>query len=392
MNLKYKTLFSIEVLHDYYSDKRCQDFEILPTAATALVLKGQGMLSKTIGNKLMVLLRVDETAKPLIDFGIAGKLSFFMKLRNPRFNNFTNLDYLPSEPKKYYFSNANQSKVGTTLYLSSKIEVYNSVNNYSIGNLAANGSDTVYEAIKPNSSVSPKALTDKNYWMSRGKVQYANPNDLIEVSPYVYQFPVISNTNFTINVFGLNATTGVFDVQVLDTENLSFSSPQTTIVVRLEKLPKGKYKIDVNGETRYVYVDSDAIYNNVFGIIEIVNYLPASNAFSLFNASGLAKSPVYTINFANRSVIWKYIARSNDVTAVSDSRPLPDKLLFTTLPDNQFVSEKPVPISEKPLTTLSIESTALGNISPVANPGTERLGTIEMDGNAYYSAELHLNY
>lgn len=392
MNLRYKKVFSVELLHDFYADKHCEDFEIIPSVRTTSVLRGHGMLFKMIGNKLVVMVRVDENDKPSIDFGRSGKLTFFMKLINPHFINFTNLDYQPSEPKKYYFNNINQTKIGSTLYLNPKVDLYNSANDYAIGNLVANASDSVYEAIKPALGASAHALTDKDYWISRGKIQYVNSSHLLEVSPYLYLFNAASNTSFTVNVFGLNSTSGVYDVQVLDTVNLTFSEPQTTVPVYLEKLLSGKYKIDVNGETKYVYTDSDAVYNNVFGIIEIFNYLPGSNAFALYNSSGVAKQSLFTINFANRSVIWKYIARSSDVTSVNDSRPPADKLSFIPQAGNQFISAKPVSVSQKPLTTLSLVSTALGNISHIANPGTERLGTIEIDGNTYYSAELHLNY
>ena len=392
MNLRYKILFSIEVRHDYYTDTRCNDFEISHSAETASVLKGQGMLFKMVGNKLIVLIRVDESDKPLIDFSKSGKLTFFMKLTNPYFNNFTNLNYHPSEPRKYYFSNANQSKVGSDLYLNSKIPIYNNTNDYPIGTLASNVSDTVFEAIKPSSNSSKRPLTNKDYWMNRGKIQYVNSNDLVEVTPFVYLFNTISDTDFTVNIYGLNHNTGAYDMQVTDTVNLSFSSSQTLVPVRLEKLPKGYYRIEVNGESRYVYTDSDAVYNNIFGIIEIFNFLPASNAFALFNGSGTGNGSLFTIRFPNRLLIWKYIARSNDVVSVSDSRPPPHKLSFIPQAGNEFVSAKPVPISQKPLKTLSMESTALGNISAIANPGTDQLGTIEIDGDAYYSAEVHLNY
>ena len=228
--------------------------------------------------------------------------------------------------------------------------------------------------------------------MNRGKIQYVNSNDLVEVTPFVYLFNTISDTDFTVNIYGLNHNTGAYDMQVTDTVNLSFSSSQTLVPVRLEKLPKGYYRIEVNGESRYVYTDSDAVYNNIFGIIEIFNFLPASNAFALFNGSGTGNGSLFTIRFPNRLLIWKYIARSNDVVSVSDSRPPPHKLSFIPQAGNEFVSAKPVPISQKPLKTLSMESTALGNISAIANPGTDQLGTIEIDGDAYYSAEVHLNY
>ena len=392
MNLRYKTLFSIEIRHDYYTDSKSDDFEITPSPETVLFLKGQGILFKVIENKLIVLIRVDENDKALVDFSKSGKLTFFMKLTNPYFNNFTNLGHHPSDPEKYYFSNIYQTKIGSDLYLSSKIPVYNNTRDYPVGTLASNTSDIVFEAIKPSSNASKRALTNKDYWMSRGKVQYVNSGDIVEVTPFVYLFKTVSNTDFTVNIYTLNYDTGIYDKQVTDTLNLSFSNPQTSIPVRLEKLPKGYYRIEVNGRSRYVYTDSNAVYNNIFGIIEIFNFLPASGAFSLFNASGIAKNPLFTIRFPNRVLIWKYIAKSNDVVSVKDSRPAPHKLSFIALADNEFISAKPVPVSQKPLKTLSLESTALGNISAIANPGTERLGTIEIDGDTYYSAEVRLNY
>lgn len=392
MNLRYKILFSVEIRHDYYSDSKSDDFEISPSPETALVLKGQGMLFKLVENKLIVLIRVDENGKALIDFSKNGKLTFFMKLNNASFNNFTNLAYHPADPEKYYFSNINQTKSESELYLSSKIPQYNNANDYPIGTFASNGSDTVFEAIKPSSNALKRALTNKDYWMNRGKVQYVNSADLVEVTPFVYLFKTVSNTDFDVNIYTLNYNTGVYDEPVTDTLHLSFSNPQTSVPVRLEKLPKGYYRIEVNGESRYIYTDSNAVYNNIFGIIEIFNFLPASGAFALFNASGVPKNPLFTIRFPNRALIWKYAARSNDVVSIKDSRPPPHKLSFIPLTGNEFISAKPIPVSQKPLKTLSIESSSLGNIPAIANPGTERLGTIEIDGDTYYSAEVRLNY
>ncbi|MFA5245377.1 MAG: hypothetical protein WC380_08750 [Pedobacter sp.] len=392
MNLRYKILFSIEIRHDYYTDSKSNDFEISPSPETVLVLKGQGMLFKVVENKLIVLIRVDENGKALIDFSKSGKLTFFMKLANPYFSNFTNLGHHPSDSKKYYFSNINQTKVGSDLYLSSKIPLYNNANDYPVGTLASNVSDTVFEAIKSSSSASKHALTNKDYWMNRGKIQYVNPNDLVEATPFIYLFKTTSDTDFIVNIYTLNHNTGAYDRQVTDTLNLSFSNPQTSIPVRLEKLPKGYYRIEVNGQSRYVYTDSNAVYNNIFGIIEIFNFLSASSSFALFDASGTANASLFTIRLPNRALIWKYVAKSNDVLSVKDSRPPPQKLSFIHLTGNEFISAKPVPVSQAPLKTLSLESAALGNISSIANPGTERLGTIEIDGDTYCSAEVYLNY
>lgn len=392
MNLRYKILFNVELRHDYYSDMRCEDFEIVPSMVTKSALKGLGMLFKVIANRLIVLIKVGDSDKPVVTPDSSQKFTFFMRLKNRRFINFTNIGYHPSEGKRYYFSNINQTKVVTALYLNSKVPVYNSSAEYPIGVLAANGSDTVFEAIKPSNSAAPHALTEQDYWLNRGKIQYVNSNDMVEVSSYLYLFNAIANTNFTINVFGLSITSGNYDLAVMDTVNLSYTDPQTSVPVRLENLPKGKYKIDVNSEVKYIYLDSDAVYDNIFGIIEVFNHLPPGNAFALFSASGKSKEPLFLINFANRALIWKYVAKSSDVTAVNDSRPLPDKVVFTSAGANQFVSAKPVLVGESAINTLSIESTALGTVSPIGNPSPDRLALIEMNGNSYYSAELHLNY
>jgi hypothetical protein len=98
---------------------------------------------------------------------------------------------------------------------------------------------------------------------------------------------------------------------------------------------------------------------------------------------------VFSLRFANRSVIWKYLARSSDVTAVKDTS---DSISFLAEAGNQFVSSIPVPMREKPIKTLLLKSGLLGDISPLPNPGADRLGTVTRNGNTYLCSELYLNY
>lgn len=392
MSIKYSPLATIEFLHDYYEEALFEDFEIVPTESSIATMLGQKILYKVIGNKLIILVATDETGLPLISFDNFNKLGFYLKLSNAHFENLTNLENLNKGTKKYYFNNANQTKIGSVLYLNSKIPLYNGADDYVIGSLAANGANDVFEAIQPSSNIAPHALNETDFWFKRGKLQYVNNQDLIEITSNVYRFETPAATNFTINVFAENPANGNLDVLALNPVNLSFTEAQMSVPVLLKNIPNGRYRLEVNGISKVVYLDNDILFNNAFGIVELNNLKPASNAFSLFDASGRTKNLLFSIRFANRLIFWKYISKSADITAVNDSRPIPDKYIFVPGSGNEFISSKPLPLTEKPITTLSIESTALGQIAPVANPPVNRLAKLTKDGNTYFCAEMHLNY
>lgn len=387
MSVKYKILFVTELLHEYYANNESKDFEISPSAETAKVLAGQGMLYKVIGNKLIVLVKVNADSTPFIPFGSIGKLTFYLKVHNPHFYNFTNINYKPSQPKRYYFSNLTQNKAGSTLHLTNKIALYNNANAYPVGSLAANNSGEVFEALKSSSNANQHDVSDTLFWKSKGHEQYTSENDLIELAPSTYDFTTTPATDFTIRIFGINATSGIYDVQVKDIEAKTFSSPQSEVAVNLAGISPGKYRIQVNAESLEIYFDGFALYNNVFGIIEIFNRLPASDEFALFDSAGVPKERTFTIHFANRSVIWKYLAKTTDITAVQD--PVHT---FTPFAPRQFISNEPIPLTEKPINTVSIHSTIFGDITSIANPVRDRLQMITKDGDTYYCAEKFLNY
>ncbi|WCT10384.1 hypothetical protein [Mucilaginibacter jinjuensis] len=390
MNLNYAILFSVELMHDYYTDQRCPDFAIVPTAETAVAMKNMGMVYKFAGNQLFVLVRVNESGLPLIPIQSTKNFVFAMLLQHVHFYNFTNLSYTPSAPQRYYFSNTNQNQSGTDVLLQSKIALYNNATTYNIGDLVATNTGNIYEALKPGSG---NALTNTDAWLNRNKVQYVNGGDLITLAPYITSFAVTPANTFTVNVNGLNNAGTAYDQKVLDTINLTYDTAQSTIQLKLDNLPSGKYSIDINGQKNLIYIDSTlAASRDVFGIINIVNNYASPSVFGLFDAAGKPNKTRFVIRFANRAVIWRYIARTADVTSVNDSRPAPDKYTFTAGDPNEFISVKPIPFNQQPVNTLSIESTSLGNISPIANPTINRLGTINKDGFNYYCSELHLNY
>jgi hypothetical protein len=389
MNLNYKILFIVEILHSYYTTGNSKDFEIIPSAETKQLLKNQGMMYKVVGNKLLVAVNCDALLKPNVKLNAGSKFSFYLKLLNVNFNNITNIEYKPNELKRFYFSNINQTKIDAVLYLNKKIPAYNSATAYMPASLAANGIDEIFEAVKSSNNGNVHGLGETTFWNKKDKKQYATTNDLIELSPAIYNFTVTPAKLFTIDIFGLNTATNNYDVAVTDTQNITFDDTQSVVAVKLSGLPAGKYKIVVNGESKEIYYDNQAAYNNIFGIVEIFNHLPAANDFSLLDAADIVKEKTFTLQFASRSVIWKYLARTADITSVKDNS---NNFIFSSPAAKIFTSAVPISLSEIPIKTFFLESVSLGNITPVANPGNNRLSTITQAGDVYYCAETYLNY
>ncbi|XZF12943.1 hypothetical protein ACTHGU_14240 [Chitinophagaceae bacterium MMS25-I14] len=390
MIARYKILFLVSLMHDYYADGKSADFNIVATPDTARILKAQGMMYKVVGNKLVVLVKVDDTGKTAIPFPAYKSLSFFMMIENVHFYNITNIGYQPATPYRFWFSNLNQTKTGTTLYLNNKAALYSSSGGYNIGSLAASGSGDVYEAIRASNSGNPHGLNDTAYWVNRGQVQYAGNADLVEIAgtPYPVTMPA-PGTGFTVNVFSINPVTGVYDVPARDAVTQTFTEPRNVVQADLSGIPYGKYVVDVNGERRTVFLATDAPAQHVFSIIDIYNHLPPANDFALLDAVGAPKETAFTLRFANRSVIWKYFA-SGDIQSISDSG---GSYSFSQDVANKcFYSDRPIPLNEKPVSTLSMMSVKFGQLTPVANPPTDRLSSIELSGETYFCVEKYLNY
>ena len=66
MTTSFKILFMAEVMHDFYKDGKCSDFRFIPTEETSRLLVNYKAICKTIGNKLIVLMKTDDAGKPFI--------------------------------------------------------------------------------------------------------------------------------------------------------------------------------------------------------------------------------------------------------------------------------------------------------------------------------------
>ncbi|NOY83403.1 MAG: hypothetical protein GXO96_01020 [Nitrospirae bacterium] len=89
--MKYKTLFTILVQHDYYTDGDCPDFAFEASTETAILLKNHRCVIKTQINGLSVSITVDDSGRAFIPLSSDAQFLFYLHLQNQFFSYFTDL-------------------------------------------------------------------------------------------------------------------------------------------------------------------------------------------------------------------------------------------------------------------------------------------------------------
>jgi hypothetical protein len=89
--MKYLSLFSLEILHDFYADQRCNDFEVAPTPETQKLLVNHRALLKSHSNRMQIIVPVAGNGLSFIPFLPGTLLYFQLRLQNSMFPLFTDL-------------------------------------------------------------------------------------------------------------------------------------------------------------------------------------------------------------------------------------------------------------------------------------------------------------
>jgi hypothetical protein len=355
---RYRILFQTSFLHDYFAQGKCEEFDFCPSQATIGSLADSRLLFKVVGNKFLVLTKVDEADKPAAAIPSDKKFVFYLDLKGTEFLIVTNVDASTLRGRRLYFSNLNQNLAGLppsqVLNLTKAIEVFAPARNYRPGELAQVGT-TVFECIQAGQGQAPDAPSSA-FWISRGAVQYSSSQDVIPLLPQIANFTLLAAANaFRVKVFGLDTVTNVYDSLVRD-EVVTASALETTreVQVNLAALQPGRYRLDINGEVFEAYFDDEAVARGIFGVVEVFLHLPDTNPFSLLNSSGVVRETPYTVRFANRRAFWKYITPLRKVENIlingDHNQPSP----FTPGSNDPaqptqkdfFVSKQPLPLSE----------------------------------------------
>ncbi|WP_346293028.1 hypothetical protein [Sphaerothrix gracilis] len=89
--MHYQPYLSLKLLHRYYQKQACPDFVIEPTAVCQRWLRGHRFILKPRENGLQMLVPL-VSDQPMIPLAEPLNLTFLLKLKNPAFVSFTQLD------------------------------------------------------------------------------------------------------------------------------------------------------------------------------------------------------------------------------------------------------------------------------------------------------------
>lgn len=462
MNVQYAILFTVDLLHEYYSNGRSDDFDLVPAEDTVRLLKTAGVLWKKSGNRYFALIKATDKGggiyTPSVNTppeqryrDLFGKnvFRFYLILKNPYFSNFTALNQ-PSG-RLYYFSNAaangrtgvlylnlpvanhangveylpgnmatepgtdrvfeaitkhtssNAGELGDTSlwlpkglrFLTKPLKPFTAGKLYQQGEWVTGGGNNVFEAVRTHTGVNVAELSDTALWKARGEgeVQYPNPNDETEycTSRYLFTLSVpAQKADISFFAFNYNDAAPAYDVPVGTPETQIFTAPQAQVSVDLANRNPGRYLVKVNGDTKLLYYDPAFTAKNIFGVIEIFNHLPGTNDYAFLSNDEDIRQVNYALHFATRRVLWKYRRKDGRAQAITDTGGT--GYSFTAHGDD-FVSDKPIPLSQDAVDTLELTFTASDfKLSPLPNPPATRLGRFAQNGYDYFTTELFLNY
>lgn len=394
MNLLFRKLAEVETLHDYFTDGRCTVLKVVPSADSARAMNAGGILWRMIGHTLVLLAKVGADGKLHRPLPQGLSLRFYLVPASDSFFTISNLGFDAGGSQRYFFSNRSGVSEGSARFLTQPIAPYDSGAVYAPGDLVRSGGN-LFEAVRPSGGDRPaRGVSEAAWWMPKSAGQYASSADLAEFTGAVYAFPLAAPaSSVTAAVWGEAAATEAFDVPVRIADAVDWDDAQNVANVSLAGLPAGRYRIEVNGESRTVFYDEEAVARKVFAVLEIQTGLPESHAHSLFTRDGSLRSPRYTLRIPARSTRWKYVARTADVQDILDTNEtVAARHHFDLTAPRQFLSSKPIPLREAPISTLSLDSAQLGEVAPIASASPYGLSTCTVDGDILLCSEIRLNH
>ncbi|MFT3681161.1 MAG: hypothetical protein QM791_12865 [Ferruginibacter sp.] len=407
MGIQFQSLFTLQVLHDYYSmhDNRCPDFSIIPSSDTMQQMTNQRMLHKNYSNKLFVVCgaeKIDNSNPPpasrqvpFVKLPAEMILRFYLVLNNKSFNNFTAVT--PQEQRKvFYFSNLSKNKSGTVLSLSDSSPVFNATKLYLPGAIVKNADGDLFESVRiSDGTPASKDLLDTDYWIQTpGNNPYVNVNSIISVTGGVYSYKLQTPAkDIDIKIFSLDRSgpDAVYST-VEKSVKRSYPQNQESIVVDFSAFRPGRYRLVVNGEPEvWIYVDPAVLRQSVFGIIEIHHYEKLPADFNLLEDNRYLKTPeqLFTVWFKNRSVIWKYTSQSGDAIGINDDSAAPQ--VFVPASGTLVKSKKAIALKEEVNDKLKATVTASGReIKKLRNPDIDKLVFEKENDTGFFTSNIYI--
>lgn len=390
MAAKYDKLFTVIIGHEFFN-KSYLSVDLVPTEETAALLQGIKALCHLHQNALTVAIPTEDSKPqtPLAPFCFR----FYISIKDTRFNNVTGGIQSLSQ-KALYFSNFQSRIVGSHNYISTPVAKYHKDISYEHGDLAANASGAIYEALLTNKAgASSKALTNTTYWRKLDAAKtYVSGADQIDkgAEALTLRFePAVSNASVEIKKF--NPSTKQFDTDAVAVQNINFPIPTAEHSVALGTLPSAPYHIVSGAQSLLIYKDNTLLKSGHSGVIEIYHHPQLPDTGQLIAADGTLKKPVFNILFRLRSVLWRYITKTpDDVTSLVDTSD--NSIVFNKELDKSFLSSKLLEIQEKSTRSIVLKKGSLVKTVTLQSPVYQTFKRIKKDDNTFLVSEAFINF
>lgn len=254
----YTELFSIALRHHYRSENRNLDFELLPTGQTAELMAQRRLLwlPTATGISIYGLVASGSGSESRIYISADEKLglTFLIVPIQPHFRIYSALPFAPEGDKIYRFHNLNNNPDGVNRLLTA-----------------------------PDST---KAVTSK---------------DLVPIDSPIQRQALAPDPN----VLEVTATDALNTIHY-KREVEAHAEEQLDLVVNLETLPEGYYKLKIGSTEKLFYLCAELARRAAFGVVDIFvgDPVPQDNRFLDDEDKVVARR--YLINIGARKVFWQY--------------------------------------------------------------------------------------
>jgi hypothetical protein len=313
--MRFRELFTIELLHDYMADGKATGLSLKPTEDCLLALKKQGLLFKFHGNKGYIISRTPDGMKPAMDLPDSIIFNFLLQITDTALGNYSNL---PIGSKRYLLHNLVNGVANGVKYLYPPLPAHNDAAPATLGMLAKQGAE-VYECLG-NFAGGAHSIANHAHWRNCGQVSYLHAPHQLLFTGMAATFEVApAAANVQVQMFGYNLATNTYHMgtPVLD-KTFEHKKAVTRQSVDLKQVPEGRYRVRVNGTDTPIYHRPAADWTTSLGLVQIVHHSGTPADYRLLNAGNML-SPVFSIRLAPALRLWRYKARTAFVKKVYDS-------------------------------------------------------------------------
>jgi len=392
--LQYRSLFTVEILHDYYLSEDLelfnndvalrtqlieaqnrdyhlsQNLAIAPTTDCGQIMRDYRLIFKPTNRGFFVGARVTqipgtpETFTPHLSLDAPIRLRFVLNIKNPYLFNMTNLRMERGTERQenflYYFSNRAANLVNhpgepNRLYLSRPLRAFQTASNYKVGELILQGGDLREAIMDIQAGGTYNNANWKQVYVGQNPhFQFVSTADRLPVRPSIFHHTVFNATEnhqvLRILIYDRNDTL----LQNLRFEAHDPSVPNPTLrecTLNLRNYAPGIYRLEVQridgtaipafGMT--LYLDDILFAEKPFALIECYHESgPALGEYRWLDETNnnRLRQPLYSLRFKNRSTYWRYYFREAiGFTAVPPG--------FLTAPQQQILqTSQPLGLSE----------------------------------------------